>query len=255
MEKKIYYFVDESGDPTFFDRRGRLIVGEPGCSSILIIGFIKCESPEPLRKKLTELRKEIAQDTYLKGVPSLEKSLRSFHAKDDCPEVREKVYKLIKSLDFKAQFVVARKRPEIFKKRHNNNENTFYNELVSRLMENRLHQNDNTIYFSKRGSKNRQVHLEQAIRSAVLSFESKHNTKIETATKILIQVPTDEPCLQIIDYMNWALQRAYTAKDMRYLSFIDEKISFICDIYDFDKYPKNFYSKSNKFDINRISPL
>ncbi len=27
-----YFFVDESGDPTFYDKRGNLIVGEQGCS-------------------------------------------------------------------------------------------------------------------------------------------------------------------------------------------------------------------------------
>ncbi len=26
-----YFFVDESGDPTFFDRNGKLIVGKEGC--------------------------------------------------------------------------------------------------------------------------------------------------------------------------------------------------------------------------------
>ena len=78
---------------------------------------------------------------------------------------------------------------------------------------------------------------------------------IETNTKIFIQIPSEEPCLQIIDYMNWALQRAFVKKEQRYLNFVKDKISFICDIYDFEKYPNNFYNKRNLFDTNKISPL
>jgi hypothetical protein len=55
--------------------------------------------------------------------------------------------------------------------------------------------------------------------------------------------------------MNWSIYRAYTKGEFRYYDFIKEKISFICDIYDFDKYPKNFYNKRNIFSLNKISPL
>jgi len=27
----IHYFVDEAGDPTLFNRRGRIIIGDSGC--------------------------------------------------------------------------------------------------------------------------------------------------------------------------------------------------------------------------------
>ena len=46
-------------------------------------------------------------DEYLKGIPSVSKTIEAFHAKDDVPEVREKVYKMIKDMPFKAEFVVA----------------------------------------------------------------------------------------------------------------------------------------------------
>jgi hypothetical protein len=104
-----FFFVDESGDPTFYDSHGNLIVGEDGCSPILIIGFITTDEPQLLRRELFRLKKELAADKYLMAVPSLQKSLYAFHAKDDCPEVRQAVFKLIVDLPFNAQFVVARK--------------------------------------------------------------------------------------------------------------------------------------------------
>ena len=35
-DKTTYFFVDEAGDPVFYDKRGRFIVGEEGCSKILM---------------------------------------------------------------------------------------------------------------------------------------------------------------------------------------------------------------------------
>ena len=40
-----YFFVDESGDPTFYNKEGKFIVGEEGCSKILILGFIRTGNP------------------------------------------------------------------------------------------------------------------------------------------------------------------------------------------------------------------
>ncbi|MDR1323123.1 MAG: DUF3800 domain-containing protein [Candidatus Margulisbacteria bacterium] len=253
MEK--YYFVDESGDPTFFNKYGECLLGKDGCSPLLILGFIHTDNPQKIRETINSLHKEIDANEYLKDIPSITKTKLNFHAKDDVPEVREKVFTVIKSLDFKAEFIVARKRVDIFTKRHKRNENVFYNEIVSRLFENKLHTQDNIICFSKRGNKLKQEHMQSAIQSAILNFEKKTNKKIETATRIIIQTPTKEPCLQVIDYMNWAVQRAFIKKEMRYFNFIKEKIGFICDIYDFEKYPDNFYSKKNEFSLEKISPL
>jgi len=55
--------------------------------------------------------------------------------------------------------------------------------------------------------------------------------------------------------MNWVVYRAFTKKETRYYNFVKDKISLIVDIYDFGKYPKNYYHKRNPFDINKISPL
>jgi hypothetical protein len=250
-----YYFVDESGDPTFFGRYGKCLLGQEGCSPLLMLGFILTNNPKAIRQTINLLHQEIANDEYYKEIPSVTKSNIAFHAKDDTPEIREKVFRVIKTLDFKAEFIVARKRVDIFTKRHQRNETIFYNELVSRLFENKLHTQNNIIYFSKRGNQLKQDHLQGAIQSAILNFEAKTNTKIETYTKISIQSPSAESCLQVIDYMNWAVQRAYIRKEPRYLNFVKDKISSIFDIYDFEKQPNNFYSKKNEFSLDKISPL
>ena len=86
-------------------------------------------------------------------------------------------------------------------------------------------------------------------------FETKFLIKIRSNVKIQSQVPTDEPCLQVIDYMNWAIYRAFTRGDMGYFQTIEEKVSLLVDLYDTQKYPKNWYNRRNKFDLTKITPL
>ena len=251
-----YFFVDESGDPTFYNRYGKCIVGEEGCSKILILGFIRTENPKAIRLALSTLKNEISKDEYLKKIPSLAKSLLAFHAKDDCSEIREKVFKLIKTLDFKAEFIVARKQEVIFRKKHQSKEDKFYHDLTAKLFENKLHRaKKNSIYFAVRGSITRQELLDEAIDVAKKNFERKWATKIDTSILVYPQQPSDEPCLQVVDYMNWVIQRAFVRGEERYYDFIKEKISFLLDVYDNDKYPNNYYNEKNVFAVNKISPL
>lgn len=256
QNKIAYFFVDESGDTIFYDRYGRLIIGVEGVSKILILGFVHTDDPRTIRQTILDLKKEIVNDPYLKGIPSLTKTSTAFHAKDDCAEVREKVYKAISKLNFTAELFVARKIPNIFNKKHHRNENEFYDDLISKLFENKLHlAKVNNIYFAVRGNKIRQIPLVKAITKAKEKFEKKWNKKIETDIKIQPQSPSGEPCIQVIDYIVWAVQRAFIKKEMRFYRVIEEKIKYLVDIYDTDKYPNNYYNKKNQFDIKKISPL
>jgi len=251
-----WFFVDESGDPTFYDRHGNLIVGQDGCSPILLLGFIETNEPKTLRKALSALQQEIVADPYFEGVPSLAKTSVAFHAKDDLPEIRYKVYQLLATLDFKAQFIIARKIEPVFRNNFHARENAFYDHLVSQLFKNALHRyQNNRLYFAKRGSRTRQAPLEQAIKRGVEEFEHAWNTKIETDIAVQAQMPSDEPCLCIVDYMNWAVYRAFTRGEMRYYRAVEEKVSLPVDLYDQTRYPKNWYNRKNPFDISKITPL
>lgn len=251
-----YFFVDESGDPTFYDKYGNLIVGHEGCSPVLILGLIETTDPVSLRHALAELHREIAADDYLKDVPSIAKTNIAFHAKNDVAEVREKMFKQIRALDFKAQFVVARKIERVFRNTFHANEGKFYDHLVAQLFENVLHRyTTNWIYISKRGSSIRQEPLESAVRAGVARFEEKWHTEVKTNFAVSIQTPVGEPCLQVVDYMNWAVYQAFVKRTMRYYKFIQDKVSLLIDLYDSSQYPKNWYNRSNPFDTEKISPM
>ncbi|MGE5606599.1 MAG: hypothetical protein ACM3YE_13030, partial [Bacteroidota bacterium] len=113
----------------------------------------------------------------------------------------------------------------------------------------------NRIYFATRGNRKRQQPLEEAINKARETFEAKSKTKVESKIEIFAQSPSDEPCLQVTDYVNWAVYRAYTTGEMRYFNTIRAKVSLLVDLYDFKPNWENFYNRRNEFDINKISPL
>ncbi len=256
VEKTGYFFVDESGDTTFYDKTGNFIVNTAGCSPILIMGFVSCEDPQIIRGKLKELRNQLINDPYLQGINSMEKTKIAFHAKDDCSEVRQAVFKLLSVMDIKAQIVVARKTVSVFKK-FDGNANKLYDHLITVLFKNKLHtSSDNRIYFATRGNRKRQKPLEEAIQKSRQAFEDKWKTQVKSEIRIFAQTPSDEPCLQVVDYLNWSVYRAYTTGEMRYFNAIRDKISLLVDLYDTAK-PRwgNFYNRRNEFEINKTSPL
>lgn len=258
-QKTSYFYVDESGDPTFYGKGGDVIVGKPGCSRILLLGFVNVDDTDPIRKRLAEIRQEIANDSYLQSIPSIKKTLVMFHAKDDCPEVRMMVYKALAGLEFTAQTIVARKSEPMFRTRYKGSQDLFYEDLVSKLFENHLHKSEhNVIVFSRRGKKTRQHAMHTAIQRGAERFRKKWKTDV--ATKITIQTlrSSQEALLQVVDYTNWAVQRAFERGEMRYFDFLRDKFSLVWDVYDKGRYKNggNFYVRTrNPFEIKKATPL
>lgn len=250
------FFVDESGDPVFYDHKGRLIVGHEGCSPILILGFIETQNPHMLRKAVLELQAAVVTDPYLQGIPSLEKTAVGFHAKDDAPEVRREFFQLIRGLDFKVQFVVCRKREDTFRSRYKAKTSKFYDDLVTKLFQNVLHRfKQNRIYVATRGSSVRQKPIERALWRAKGRFEKKHKADLSgTNFQVEMQSFKGEPCLSIIDYMNWAVYRAYTKGEMRYYDFVSERVSLLRDV-SIPDCASLCFGKKNPFSIEKAAPL
>lgn len=258
---RAWFFVDESGDPQFYSRRGKLIIGQRGCSPILLLGFIKTRDPEPIRAALAELQQELLTDPYLQGLPSLHKPGYIFHAKDDVAEVRYRVFQLIETLDFSAQVVVARKYEERFIRENGARQLAFYDAVVSCLFERVLHlYEENHIYFAKRQSRARQAPLTAAVQRGRERFQEFCGVPITTTYKVQAQTPLGEPCLSVIDYVNWAVYRAYTAREMRYFNKIRHKVSLVADIYagaadEQRQRGSVYFDRKNHFDINKVAPL
>jgi len=262
---KKYYFVDETGDFNLFNKKGQIIVGNEGVSNFLMVGVADISNPDELTKNIDELRKNLLSDPYYKNVPSMQLSNKKtallFHAKNDLPEIRREVFKLLKTSGIKVIAAIRRKiELAKFAKTYFNytgtklSENEIYDDLIKRLFRNMLHKADeNTIVFSKRGESNRNKALAKAIERAKLNFEKAYSKKSEKQVKIYSAFAHEQAGLQAIDYYLWALQRFYEKGETRFFDYVQNDFRLIMDLDDKrNKEYGEWYSDKNKLDLKKI---
>lgn len=224
-----FVFVDEAGDSTLFHSSGKPIVDTPGCTRFFILGKLEVDDPPALAAKLEKLRTELLADAYFSGVESLKperkKAALLFHAKDDLPEVRYRVYDLLraeaKALRFYAvvQDKFALLRQETEKRAHNPkyryNHDSVYDALARSLFA-KFHRlaDKYEVCIAQRGAKDRNQALQQALAAAEKEFEQKFGFSRggPQAWNLKISNPVQTVCLQAADYFLWALQRFYETR-------------------------------------------
>ncbi len=263
-----HYFVDEAGDLTLFNRRGQIIVGQPGVSRCFMVGVAHVPDPVAAGRALSDLRAELLADPYFNNVPSMRleagKTAKCFHAKDDLPEVRREVFKLLPRLGAKVQVAVRRKTQLAEAARlmfrasgRRMPEHDIYDDLVKRLFKNLLHKADqNRILFARRGKSLRQDALERAIRKAQRNFESTYGISADRPTTLRSNYPSESAGLQVIDYYLWALQRLYERGEDRFFQLLADDFRLIMDLDDNRNKPYGeWYSDHNPLEWQKIAPV
>ena len=75
------------------------MVGTEGCSRFFILGLLDVPDPVAFKERFDRLRAQLMSDSYFNDVPSMQPSERktavAFHAKDDLPEVRRDVFRIL----------------------------------------------------------------------------------------------------------------------------------------------------------------
>lgn len=241
-----HYFVDEAGDGTLFDHRGRVIIGEPGCSRYFILGMLDVPQPDTLTLALERLRVALLSDSYLNTVPSMQprlrKTARLFHAKDDIAEVRRDIFTLLRAQhDLRFYAIVTEKARVVEYVRSRNqkdssyryNPNELYDFLVRRLFVERLHRDEAyRIHFAKRGRSDRTIALQTALRAARQRFFEKWNITSDSPMMVIPTASDSNGCLQAADYFLWALQRFYELGEDRYLNYLWPSFRLVQDLDD-----------------------
>ena len=233
-------YVDEAGDATLFGPRGRVLVGEPGCSCHFMLGALEVNDPAALAADLTALRLQLLADPYFKDVPSMQPARRktalAFHAKDDLPEVRREVFRALLRHDLQFHAVVRDKQRVLDYVRARNaldkgyryQPNELYDTLVSRLFKNRLHlAPELEVCFASRGKADRSAALRQALQMARRRFEAKWQRHVEARIDARQASAAHEPALQAADYFLWALQRHYKRGESRFVQLIWPKVGLV----------------------------
>lgn len=261
------YYVDEAGDLTLFNRRGHLIVGREGVSKVFMVGVAYLPNPRLAHCKLEKLRADLLADPYFRNVPSMQPKTKKtavyFHAKDDLPEVRREVLKLLPDLGAKVQIAIRRKEylvktARLLHQRHSKlSPDDVYDDLVKRLFKRSLHTAEkNRIVFARRGKSVRQHALEEAIRRAKSNFEKKTGISSDSKITIFSGYPSQYAGLQVIDYYLWALQRMFERGEDRFFHLLAPAYRLIMDLDDTRNKPYGeWYSDSNPLEMEKIKPV
>jgi hypothetical protein len=219
------YFVDEAGDPTLFNRGGRSVVGENGCSPYFILGAAEVDDEAGLREKLETLRASVITQPDTRSLPSVQASRRKtaefFHAKDDHPLVRAQVFDVLSRHQIRF-FALIRDKHQVLRDvaatqrlvpSYKYTPDSLYDSMVKRLFRDRLHVNGCEIVFAKRGKSDRTGALKRAIEDAKTDFQLHWNTSVKQTQDVRASTPKGHAGLEAVDYFLWALQRFLTRGD------------------------------------------
>lgn len=99
-KKKVYLFIDESGDASFYAKRSKLLVGTDGFQPLLLLGLIVLEDKKEIYKKITSLQEDIKNDSLYNSLKCVSDPKGwYFNARNDQPEIRTKFIELIRKLE------------------------------------------------------------------------------------------------------------------------------------------------------------
>lgn len=253
-EDRMFFFVDESGDPNFLGKRKKDLISSGSASLWFIVGYLELKEQKSLTRRFTEIRKEISKDEYINQIPSVRHSLRCFHANKDCREVQERVFKALKEEDFRFHCVVIQKRIDQFLSKFHGKKGALYSYLVERLLEKRLHlYPDIDIYFAKLDSVINEDNMRGALEKAKERMLKKYPATEHGNIRIFMQQPHQIAGLQAVDYCLWAIHRVYNFQDFRYYRFLQDKISLVHDLSYGKEYYGTYFNKSNPLSKERFS--
>jgi Protein of unknown function (DUF3800) len=235
-----HYYVDESGDGVLFGKQGKVLLGEPGVCGQFMLGMLHVQQPTLLAAELEALRHELLKDPYFKNVASMQperqKTALMFHAKDDLPEVRREVFKVLARHDIRFYAVVRDMRSILaYVTERNLRDNLYryrpdelYDQTVARLFKDRLHIYETCrIAYGVRGTADRMRAFQQALDVSRSRFERQWNKTINTSIELSPSSPRKDPCLQAVDYMLWALQRSYNQGEGRFIELLWDKVGLV----------------------------
>jgi hypothetical protein len=261
-----HYFVDESGDLALFDKHGRSLIDKGCTSKFFMVGVVQLPDPDSAYKQLEALRMELLADPRLNQAPSMQRSegktAHYFHAKDDLPDVRTRVFELLPTFGARVHVAIRRKASlaRIAQNMHaygqKFREDNVYDDLVKRLFKHLLHKADeNYIAFARRGKSDRAEALGKAIQKAKSNFEKCCSKYPDKPTQIQSAYPSEYAGLQIIDYYLWALQRMYERQDDSFFTPIASDYKLIMDLDDRrNKKYGEWYTKSKPLSLEACWP-
>jgi hypothetical protein len=207
-----------------------------------------------VRRQIEALCRAVETDDYLNRIPSVVKRMRTggffFHAKDDCPEVRERLFKWIRTTDCSLEMAVGRKIPALFNRQHHGQDSEFYAELLSPLLINKLKPGQRHVINSAERGKTTRNHVLQLATTMARERFARQQDGAESKAEVAfnVQNPRSEPLLCVPDYLAWTVQRVFERGETRHDDFMRQRIALVIDLYPGDKAGDfgNYYTPKNR---------
>ena len=201
-----YIFLDESGDLGFnFNKKST--------SKFFVITFLFTNNKRPIEKAV--------RDMY-SGPIRIKRNRGVLHATKERPVIRKR---LLKALNEKDCYVMAiyLDKAKVYT-RLKNEKQVLYNYVTNILLDrvftkSRVLDNGKITLIASRRETNK--FLNENFRNYINSqIKNRHKREL----LIEIKAPSDEKCLQAVDFVSWAIFRKYERGETSYYNLIKRKI-------------------------------
>lgn len=203
-----YIFLDESGDLGFNFKKKKT-------SKFFVVAFLFLKNKGPVEKIIKKIFKSFTkkEKKFHKGV---------LHCFKETPRVRIKVLNLLKEKDVSVIAIYLNKK-KVYT-RLQDEKHVLYNYVTNILLDRIYNKKIISIkepinFIASRRETNK--FLNENFKNYLKNQINKnHSIKIE----IEIKSPNEEKCLQVVDFVAWAIYRKYEFGDETYSNLIKEKI-------------------------------
>lgn len=241
-ESKSYIFLDESGKPEVFSRKGTNLVQAGTASKHLVISAVRTNDHLAVQQAVTEFRLKLLTDKGLVETFSPAYSLNAFHAQTDYPIVRKLFFEWISgcSLDLKISVIVAEKLkayPQL-----QQDAGRLYATVAGQLLMRFLHTaEDIEAIFSRRdASLKARERLNLIVDTLRIAYAKNHEMGPKTTVSYYHNPHYTHGGLQIADYVAYAVFQVFEKGDRRWYEIIKNRIGYIQDIFN-----KKSYARGN----------
>jgi len=243
---KTYIFIDESGKPEVYSAKGVDLVKAGFASKYLVLCAVRSSSQLNIQQQITDFKLQLLRDEKLTKIFSSAYALDNFHAHNDYPEVRERFYKFITTLDIKIDVIVVEKLKCYQPLKQNPGK--LYGVMAGQLLKNICHHSESTeIIFSRKDSKLKlREELEIEVERVRLNYMENHSLLNKDFKLVYHHNPHyTHGGLQVADYVSYAVFQLFERNDSKWYKIVQHKIGKIQDICN-----KKYFTKSNPLQLS-----
>lgn len=241
-KRKSYIFLDESGKPEVYSRKGINLVKAGTATKFLVIAAVRAENHLAVQQAVTQKRLDILNNKELAKRFSASYSLDSFHAQTDYIEVKKEFYQWINqcNLDLKICVIVAEKMKAYESLQRDAGH--LYSTVAGQLLKRFLHvAEDIEVIFSRRdASLKTRERLNLITDNLRIDFAEKHNISANTKLTYYHNPHYTHGGLQIADYVAFAIFQVFERNKREWYEIIKNRVGYTQDIFN-----KKSYSRGN----------